>query len=313
MDYLIESKLIHYNLNLDYSNPNLKVDVQSNLLINKIMNDFCIHYGTLFKSDKIFVFYNEDSLISLIEYCILCNIRNITDFNFVIYNKPKRLKNRFNKTDKFISKRELKKNKNNIIMIKSQNPIYHLFDDIIKQSIIEYETISVFSVEPTPAELFCLQIFYGASYQDPYIKSTNIYIEGLNNWAKKPFSYTVPPAFKSLANTNPSISYCWLKQDNDEYNSKVLQEVEKEDTIAFYFYEGDVPKILKDNTYNFLLKRKTNIPAEEYRNLNDYDLAAKFYHYANESTTQDYEIIWPGDWSGESRDKIVLREAFYQE
>ena len=38
MDYLIESKLIHYNLNLDYSNPIFKIDIQSNLLVNKIMN-----------------------------------------------------------------------------------------------------------------------------------------------------------------------------------------------------------------------------------------------------------------------------------
>ena len=300
MNYLIESKLVHYNINADYSIPNLSIDNQANQLITKTMNDFCMKYGPLFKTDKIFIFYNEDTLISLIEYCILCNIRSITEFKFKLYNKPKHLKNRFNKTDKFVSNSFLKKNRDKIIIIRSNNPIYHIVDDIIysDREYIGYENISLFETEPTPNELFCLQIFYGATYQDPIIKPSNYTINSINNWFKEPFSYVVPPAYKRFSLNKPSVSLCWIKEDgNDKDNSKVLQEIEKADTIALYFYYGEEPFILQDKTYNFLIKRRTNIPYEAYGNLNNVELARLFID-------NNFEINWIGDWTDIDR-KVI--------
>jgi hypothetical protein len=95
------------------------------MLINKVINDFINKYEKDFNK-KIFVFEFNDDLISTIGYKILIAISAIKpEFNFTIYGKAKKAKKQINyKKEKFISKRKLKKNKDNIIFISSFNPIY---------------------------------------------------------------------------------------------------------------------------------------------------------------------------------------------
>lgn len=270
-----ESKLLHYELNCDYFVPGQDKSNHANILASKTINDFMIRYNPLF--DKCtFILENNDDIFSLIHYVILCQIRSLTDFEFKIYHKPARLKHFFGKQEKYVSSKFFKKN--DCILITSNNPIYKVENRLERsKDIIDCRTIQLFPNEPTPEEIFILKMFYCLGLNDDVVKISNPSIQTFNDWCLKPFEGYIPDDLLDIVDDmiKPTISCVWLCGDNNE-DSKTLQNVEKTDTIAFYFFKGDTPPVLTDKTFAYLLKRKTNIPCQDYGNLNNKEIVKEF-------------------------------------
>lgn len=292
-----ESKLLHYELNCDYFVPGQDKSNHANILASKTINDFMIRYNPLF--DKCtFILENNDDIFTLIHYVILCQIRSLTDFEFKIYHKPARLKHFFGKQEKYVSSKFFKKN--DCILITSNNPIYKVEKRLERsKDIIDCRTIQLFPNEPTPEEIFILKMFYCLGLNDNIVKMNNENISNFNNWCLQPFNednYITDSLLEIVDSAvKPTISCIWLCGDNEQ-DSLCLQQVEKADTIAFYFYEGNVPPVLTDKTFAYLVKRKTNIPSQDYGNLNNKELVNEFaengfnvYFYGN--FPQGMEII----------------------
>lgn len=289
MIYTTNSKLLHYDINCDYHIPYEEKDLQTNTLISKTLNIFLNKYNTLFNTHT-FILYNNDDLMSLINYVILCRIRGLTDFNFKIWNKPKRLKHFFGKQEHYVSSKFIKNNL--CIIINSDNPIYKVDNDITKSKTkLYYETISLFPNEPTPDEIFIMELYFQLGLTNTLINPNNHKLIAFNNWCDSPFEFIYTPhLINFLTNQKPTISCIWISGDNEKDNL-ILQQIEQADTIAFYFYEKDeIPSILLDKTFNFLLKRKTNIPCKEYGNLNNIELCKKFIN-------EKYNVEFFGEWN----------------
>lgn len=288
--YNIESKLLHYSLNCDYTIPYFQKDLQTNTLITKVLNEFINNYSAYFKTHT-FILENNDDLITLINYVILCQLRELTnDFSFKILYKPKRLKNNFGKQERYINSKFFKTNKDYFI-ISSNNPIYKVEKSLSKSNDAIQNKISLFNNEPTPDELFIIQLYYCLALGNTPINPNNLKIIGLQNWLDKPFNYLAPPDLNSVINNmeKPLISYVFINGDNEK-DIISLQEIEQEDTIALYYFNGEnIPEILLDKTFCFLIKRKTNIPCVEYGNLNNEVLGDTFL-------AKDFPIKWIGEW-----------------
>ena len=220
----------------------------------------------------------------------MCRIRGLTDFNFKIFNKPKRLKHFFGKQEHYISSKFIKNNPC-VIISSNNNPIYQVDSDNIKSNTeLPYETISLFPNEPTPDEIFIMKLYFQLGLTNTTINPNNVKLIGFNNWCDHPFEFMYPPQFiEQISDEKPEISCVWISGDNEE-DSLTLQQIEQSDTIAFYFYKTDeTPPILLDKTFNFLVKRKTNIPCKEYGNLNNVELCKKFIN-------DGYNIKFLGKW-----------------
>ncbi len=281
----INNKLLHYLLNMDYKVSSQNIDIQTNILINKVINNFIKQESTLFKN-KTYIFFNNDDILSIIEYHILCSIRSISDFDFIIYNKPQKIKNYFSKKEKYIKyKQLLALNKDKTLIIESSNnPIYKVLNDNkISNSIIynykiktiynKFDTYNLFNNYPTPDEIFIMSLFFKIGYQDPIIKFSNTIIEHFNNWCNNPLKYNLD--LKNIIDENkPPIYVIYLSNDNIK-DSKNLNQMENENVISLYFYK-DKPEILEDKLFNWLILRRTNIPSENYGNLNNISLLKDF-------------------------------------
>ena len=290
-----ESKLLHYELNCDYLVPGQDKSNHANILASKTINDFMIKYNPLF--DKCtFVLENNDDIFTLIQYVILCQIRSLTDFEFKIYHKPSRLKHFFSKQERYVSSKFFQKNE--CVLITSNNPIYQVEKRLKKsKGIIDCKTIPLFPNEPTPDEIFILKMFYCLGLNDDIVKISNPSIQTFNDWCLKPFEGYISADLLDIVDNmiKPTISCIWLCGDNEQ-DSLCLQQVEKTDTIAFYFYEGDMPPVLTDKTFAYLVKYKTNIPCQDYGNLNNKEIVKEFadngfgiYFYGN--FPQGMEVI----------------------
>ena len=121
--------LIH-NLNLDYKkSDNIDYEKQTDITLNRIMNNFVDKNKDKFKDTAYILEYNDD-FISLISYYILKNIQGIYPFKLYLYGETKKTKKLINnKKDILFSKRKLKRIKRkekNIEYLGSFNPIYYV-------------------------------------------------------------------------------------------------------------------------------------------------------------------------------------------
>lgn len=300
----IKNKLIHYNLNLDYSLNFLSIEQQTNMLINKVINDFINKYEKDFNK-KIFVFEFNDDLISTIGYKILIAISAIKpEFNFTIYGKAKKAKKQINyKKEKFISKRKLKKNKDNIIFISSFNPIYKVAN--LNRSSIDFIIPNFYLFNQfTYQEILMAQQFYGIGYiKDHELNPKfNNSIEEFNNWINNPKNQI---NIEDYCAAPQKITLIWIEDNGyEENNIKIMQEVEQSDNLIFYYYDQvEIPNILQDRNFIVLLKKTTNRPNEKFLNLNNYELPIKFLLKYN-----NIEIEFKGNWSQENKDKFKRSE-----
>ena len=320
----VQKKVILHDLNLDYSIEGLSVETQTNLLINKNINQFICKFKDKFEN-KIFIYDYNDDLISLVGYNILLIIQSIEPtFNFYLYGNKKRTKT-YLKGQKFFSYRSIKKNKDDIILISSFNPIYKV-DQFTKVSKIfgSYKKDIKILVKPryklmeqfTPEELFEAQKFYHIGYIKPQkgcenidsknsnISSYNEYLINDSNKYDSCFIQTVPPqgniddykdiAYPGLFKYENSLTLvrphgkqliALYVDDDIEQTNKYLQYIEITDRITLYF--GKWNSLLDDKGFKFIVTQTANRPsAAEF---NNFTLLGEFF-------ANGWDIEWLGNW-----------------
>ena len=305
----LHNKLIHYNLNLDYSinQPQydsliVSTETQTNWLINNIINDFIKKFQKSF-GKRVFVYEFNDDLPSVVGYIILLVIQSIhPEFTFKLYGKAKNSKKSLTKETKFCSKRELKKNKN-VVFITSINSIYKVEKREDFSTILQTSTIYNLVERFTPIELKTAQIFYHIGYIPSFYdkKENKNYLVKINKWLNKPEDKFLLDSNKYYASPT-TICLVWIG-DNVENNIAALREVEQEDVMAFYFYnEKEMPKILTDLSFHGLVKRTSNRPNPNFFNLNNYELVKAF-----RKTYNQIKFKTIGDWPQRELQLVSMR------
>ena len=226
------------------------METQTNLLINKIMNDFISYIeGSYNKLQKTtFIYEYNDDLPSLIGYKILLNIQTIkTDFEFMLYGKAKKTKKYLVEKQKFCSKWKLKRIINPFV-ISGFNPIYKVVDKEYcsnKMIIPRYNLIEQF----TPQELYTAQLFYHIGYikNDIFCRKEYRHIEEFKRWcAGGPKEHTLIPYYIRPLISNELITAAWFNDDNEK-NNELMQKIQDSDNMVFYFYNNKIKK-----TRNFI-------------------------------------------------------------
>lgn len=303
----IEKKEILFDLNLDYQIKGLNVETQTNILINKYINDFYNKFKDTFEN-KVFIYEYNDDLISLIGYNILLIVKSIEPkFNFYLYGNKKRTR-KYLKSQKFYSYNQIKKNKDNIILISSFNPIYKVGKFFKSSKVFSFNKKDIRTlIKPsfelmrqfTPDELFTAQKFYGIGYIKNYKKLNNIdikdnkvidfnkYLYNNNTDLNNCFLDVVPPQ-QNIGNLQSSaprhIIAVYVTPDIEQTNN-YLQYIEQSDKIVLYY--GKWNKLLDDNNFKFLVKYTSNRPL--YTEFNNTTLLKSFIE-------NNYDIEFLGDW-----------------
>ena len=302
MNKEVKTKLAQYYLDFDYPVSHL-LDAnvnQANLVVSRIMNDFLKMFGQHFKT-KTFIYEYNDDLYSLIGYHILHAISEITDFKFVLYGKPKKTKKYILKSKRIISKREFNKFKSTSILLSHDNPIYEVLN--LKGTSNEFKDAYSIVYCLTPDELFTLQKFYDYGHiAHEYFYKENQKMQSVQNWINNPFQYYLPIIDK-LDYKKVICNFVWIENQEDEgtlqRNIQTLNQVEQSTDIVFYFYEGDtVPSILNDLNYQITVKKKSNIPSFNYKNLNEKDIPMNLI-------AEEHGFRFIGRWPHDKRDELL--------
>lgn len=290
-----QHKIEMFNLNLDYPIDNLSIENQTNLLINKKMNEInCLIEKN---KDKVIVLDYKDDLISLICYRMLKNVQSICNFPLFITGKRNRTKE-YIKKEKRIGKIKLNNflKKNQCIIIQPFNPIYKVAD--IKVIFKEFTCNTFYPVETfTPEEFKTAQIFYHIGYikKDPIQLNSNI-IEDFNNFC----CYKDNNFCKAAApRINTKIDMVWLT-GIIEKDCQILQEVENSENLVFYFYNKDIIYPIKlISEFSQYVQNKANIPNET--NINNYIMVDELF----EKYITEEQFNWIGNWPDEVKRRII--------
>lgn len=267
---IADSKIQHFQLNMDYLAPGVNLENRTNFLISNKINYLINNYGVYFK-DTTFVLQYNDDVISVIAYHMLKSLSEISDFHFVLIGKKKRTKKYLNKKDKFISIRKLR-GLSKYKYISILNPIYNVVsdNDFYKNlgAALGVETIYLMK-DFTVDEIFKAQEFYGIGYIEKEIDRNNKVLNELTKWYNEPAEHIVPPPLQRKVDYNSvKINLVWLS-GNLEKDNEVLQDVQDSDNINFYCYYERPQSLYGRNwiAFSHYVKNKSNIPNKKYMNL----------------------------------------------
>ena len=268
MNKMLMNKLLRFELNLDYPMDNYSIEDQTNLLINKKINEFISIYAKDFNS-KVFVYNYNDDIISLIGYEILLSIKSLyPNFKFYLYGKKRKTKKYLENKQKFISLRKIHKicckGENNIIAINSYNSIYKVINyNKLSKVFVDYELMEQF----TPKEIFIAQTFYHIGYiKKDLIQNNNKDIIAFQNWIE--FRGDIDLEKFDIRNLREKVKVLLMKcGDSDEEIGKKMMEVDNSEDVILYFHNGK-DLIINDKAYNFILK-KTDNRLNEWNNNNE--------------------------------------------
>ena len=104
------------------------------------------------------------------------------------------------------------------------------------------------------------------------------------------------------------------KPDSEDvyyHNEQLLQEAERFNGLVFYFYanSSNIPAILKNVTYNLVIKHTVNrFNEKDYDSYNylPYNAASDFYQYYWDKGCSDIKCKFSGNWPQEEKDRITL-------
>lgn len=264
----LQSKIAHFNLNLDYPIEDIPIDIQTNALINRVLNNFYNVYKDNIQQYSIVYEYRDDC-ISFVGLRLLQILAEQMNFNFDIYGKVKKFKKKVG-NNRRINDKELNK-KTNVLLISSFNPIYKVnFKEDLSKKInftSKYNIVEQF----TPDELSIAFNFYGGEIEEISSDDPVRSIETLrfNKWIKNPRSAALPQILMTeLMPSNPiKVNIITLSNIINE-DEKLLQEVEQSDNINLYYTQAVKHDILTDKTFAAYVKNKSNVPSNNYLNIN---------------------------------------------
>lgn len=260
----IYRKFLYFYLNLDYP-QNIDLEIQTNNLINYIMNDFVLKFEDKFK-EKYVVYEYQDDIFSIIGYHILKHIQAIVPFQLLIYGK-KFFKN-YKFKEKYITKKKLAKleQQDKVIFISSLNPIYKVVESkkVFRNFDIQYQIVRKLTIE----EFKMISTFYNITIDKKSkellsLKSVKQFSDFCNGIEGPIDNFAIPINVK----TPKGIYVVNLTGDLETDNEKINEVIDK-DYLIFYKTENvDIP-ILKTN-FPYFLKNKANTPSEKYFNINE--------------------------------------------
>lgn len=263
----LQSKIAHFNLNLDYPIENIPIDIQTNALINKVLNNFYNIYKDNIQQYSIVYEYRDDC-ISFVGLQLLQILAEQMNFSFDIYGKVKKFKKKVGKNRR-INDREVNK-KTNVLLISSFNPIYKVnFKEDLSKKINftnKYNIVEQF----TPDELSIAFNFYGGKIEEISNDDPVRSIETLrfNKWIKKPQCTALPPILISPLNITDKTKINMVALSGDaKIDEKTLQQVEQSDFINIYYMEKKKGLVF-DKNYAAAVKNKSNVPSDNYLNIN---------------------------------------------
>lgn len=264
----LQSKITHFNLNLDYPIESIPLDIQTNYLINKVINNFYNLYKDNIQQYNVVYEYRDDC-ISIVGLHLLQILAEQMNFNFEIFGKVKKFKKKVGKYRR-INEKELNK-KSNVLLISNFNPIYKVnqVEDLSKKIsfVNKYNIVEQF----TPDELSIAFNFYGGQIEEISKDDPVRSLETLrfNKWIKNPQCAALPQILASEEIKLPiQINVVHLSGKIEE-DIKLLQEVEQSDDINFYYYlNTEIYNILTDKNFAACVKHKGNIPNYRYMNIN---------------------------------------------
>ena len=265
----VQKKLLLNYFNFDYPRDNITLDIQTNQLINYIMNDFAKQYEKDLDRKFVILEFQNDT-ISLIAYNILKNLQSILNFNLLIYGRKKVLKKYFKtqetkRKEKFIFKRTLYKliKKDKGILVTVRHPIYKVVNSnkTFNNFIPSYNIMEKFTIEEIKKAI--------EFYNIPTIKAsfTNKEIEDLDKLCRgKMFDVEKLSSYFSIEIPNITIVKLTGNQEDD---NELLNDIADLNDLVFYHLDkkiDDYP-ILKSE-FQFYLKNKGNIPRAAFLNIN---------------------------------------------
>ena len=283
----LQSKIAHFNLNLDYPIEDISIDIQTNALINKVLNNFYNIYKDNIQQYSIVYEYRDDC-ISFVGLRLLQILAEQMNFNFDIYGKVKKFKKKVGKNRR-INDKELNK-KTNVLLISSFNPIYKVnFKEDLSKKIdftSKYNIVEQF----TPDELSIAFNFYGGEINEISSDDPVRSIETLrfNKWVKNPQSAALPQILAPILSITNKIKINMITLNGDiETDEKILQQIEQSNFINIYYMEKKEGLVF-DKNYAAVVKNKSNIPSDNYLNINK-----------NFGGVLEYiSPVYFGDWQG---------------
>ena len=283
----LQSKIAHFNLNLDYPIESIPIDIQTNALINKVLNNFYNVYKDNIQQYSIVYEYRDDC-ISFVGLRLLQILAEQMNFNFDIYGKVKKFKKKVGKNRR-INDKELNK-KTKVLLISSFNPIYKVnFKEDLSKKINfanKYNIVEQF----TPDELIIAFDFYGGEIDEINSDDPIRSIETLrfNKWVLKPQNAALPQILASPLSITNKIKINMVTLSGDiKTDEKILQQVEQSSFINIYYMEKK-EGLAFDKNYAAAVKNKSNIPSDNYLNIN------KNFGGVLEYITP----VYFGDWQG---------------
>lgn len=269
-----DAKIKHYNLNLFYSRG-VSPTAETNLLIQKIINNFINQCKTTFASKKIFILEYQDDLISLINYRMLYVCASIVDMKILLLGKHKKTKKQLVKKQKFVStwkaKRLIKKGK--AVYISAFNPLYKVVPND--------KIFNILGADMTPLESFTYEnlcearLFYHIGYVKNDILDTKE-AERFNEWCNnqngtKENTWILRAAllnFIDIIYKEKDIHLIKLSDDL-KLNEEILQSVQDLNGIFIYDINnsGKITDEIKQQliSFSYYLKNSSNT----YGYLND--------------------------------------------
>lgn len=264
----LQNKIIHFNLNLDYPIDDIPIDIQTNALINKVLNNFYNVYKDNIQQYSVVYEYRDDC-ISLVGLRLIQILAEQMNFNFEIFGKVKKFKKKVGKTRR-TNEKEINK-KDNVLLISNFNPIYkvNLEEDSSKK--INYKQKYNIVEEFTPDEFTIAFHFYGGNIDELDKNDVLMTLDTLrfNKWIKNLQGAAIPQFLMTeLMPSNPvKVNIITLSGIISE-DEKLLQEVEQSDNINLYYTQAIKHNILTDKTFAAYVKNKSNVPSDNYLNIN---------------------------------------------
>lgn len=289
---LVKMKSQMFCLDLDYPIKNMSLETQTNLLVNKVMNDFVKLYEK--ENIKNVIIDFKDDLLSVICYRLIKNIQTVSPFKFNIYIRGKR-----NNSKDYLSKEDkrifaIKYNKmieqDDTVLITPFNPLYQVVN-----SRKRFNKIGLNIFAPlksfTPMEIEQIQIFYHIGYfKKDSIKLNSKIVKDFSSLCRGEKEYIPKIDFfgKYYYNDIIVVKLC----GDNTIDEPLLNKIEGVSELVFYFGKSE----LLNSNFVFSLKHKYNLPY--YNNLNNWEIVKEFIKKYNTN------ILYFGDWSDNEKLKL---------
>ena len=256
-------------MNLEYYKYEDKFkENETNIIFNKITNDFIEKYKDYFNKD--FILYYTDDIIGLISYYLLSTISQISEFTFKIYCKEK-----IKKTLKYIDKKHIIKklkikDNQNIVYLSAFNPLYYVINETKDYNILNSNNSIIANL--TPKQLKNISEYYNIKDENLLSifsnNSVNNFINFCNGEEGK-----LTELYNSIGylyeNKNPKILVYNLSGDESDFS--IFDEIRENshNSIIFYNYSEELHDVIQYNLNPFIDARNAprlgfhvNIPSE---------------------------------------------------